>query len=103
MPRGRRLLVRAVKAPVSGKYRTQIKRRGKQKRRGEGEMAEAAPFSRSALYAGLKSRLLVLRNAAFVLVPGLGSASKEGRAAWSAMLTCCETQRCVHSSLAGSL
>lgn len=36
MPKGRRLLVRAVKARVSGKYRAQIKRRGKQKRRGEG-------------------------------------------------------------------
>lgn len=44
MPKGRRLLVRAVEARVSGKYRTQIKRRGKQKRRGEGEMAADGAF-----------------------------------------------------------
>lgn len=44
VPKGRRLLVRAVKARVSGKYRMQIKCRRKQKRRGEGKMAPDSVF-----------------------------------------------------------
>lgn len=54
MPKGRRLLVPAVKARVSGKYRARIKRRGKQKRRGEGEMAADGDFLTLSIFRWIK-------------------------------------------------
>lgn len=54
MPKGRRLLFPAVKARVSGKYRAWIKRRGKQKRRGEGEMAADGDFLTLSIFRWIK-------------------------------------------------